>query len=121
MFAVTHSPLLPLMITCYCACATILISAQVPLLVSYPMMDCLKLLTFSTLTRFKLYLMFITRLTFHLSNLSFCATVFWDVAQQVVLRHPQTAVYGGGLVNVFAPDRHVFGSISLLIFEVIHQ
>ena len=41
------------LIMCYCICATIPISAQVPLLVSYPMMDCLKLLMFSTVTRFK--------------------------------------------------------------------
>ena len=53
MFVVTHSPPLPLLDHALYACATIPISAQVPLLVSYPMMDCLKLLTFSTLTRFK--------------------------------------------------------------------
>ena len=53
MFAVTHLLHCHFLITCYCACATIPISAQVPLLVSYPMTDCLKLLTFSTLTRFK--------------------------------------------------------------------
>ena len=53
MFAVTHSPPLPLLNHVYCTCATIPISAQVPLLVSYPMMDCLQLLTFTTLTRFK--------------------------------------------------------------------
>ena len=53
MFAVTHSLCCHFLITCYCACATIPINAQVPVLVSYLMMDCLKLWTFSTLTRFK--------------------------------------------------------------------
>jgi len=53
MFSVTYSPPLPLLDHVYCACATVPISAKVPLLVSHSMMDCLKLLTFSTLTMFK--------------------------------------------------------------------
>ena len=60
--------------------------------------------------------MFITRLPFHLTDLFLCVPVFWDVAQQVVLRHPQTTVYGGGLVNVLCPGHHILVQVSLLIF-----
>ena len=41
----------------------------------------------------------------------------WDVAQQVILRHPQTAVCGGDLVNVTCPRSPSLVQISLLILR----
>ena len=55
------------------------------------------------------HLMLITWLT------SIMCQSFRDIAQQVVLCRPQTAVCGGGLVNVLYPQVAIFGSNFFLV------
>jgi len=57
----------------------------------------------------------------HLINLFHAPQFFWDVAKQVLLRHPQTPVCGGVFGKCTLPQFAKFGSNYFTNFDVKHE